>query len=71
MYFPFFKPQAGNKRFAAQPQTIYSEFPYVSRPFSWDSLQLSFRLSQQGGGTPGMAQSNGNGIRRIVRLGQG
>ena len=28
MYFPFFKPQTGNKRFAAQPQTIYSEFPY-------------------------------------------
>ena len=27
MYFPFFKPQSGGKRFAAQPQTIYSEFP--------------------------------------------
>ncbi len=27
MYFPFFKPQAGGKRFAAQPQSIYSEFP--------------------------------------------
>ena len=29
MSFPFFKPQTGNKRFAAQPQTIYSEFPKV------------------------------------------
>ena len=29
MYFPFFKPQTGNKRFAAQPQTIYSEFPKI------------------------------------------
>ena len=29
MYFPFFKPQTGGKRFAAQPQTIYSEFPYI------------------------------------------
>ena len=29
MYFPFFKPQSGGKRFAAQPQTIYSEFPYI------------------------------------------
>ena len=27
MYFPFFKPQTGGKRSAAQPQTIYSEFP--------------------------------------------
>ena len=27
LYFPFFKPQPGSKRFAAQPQTIYSEFP--------------------------------------------
>ena len=27
VYFPFFKPQSGSKRFAAQPQTIYSEFP--------------------------------------------
>ena len=27
VYFPFFKPQSGGKRFAAQPQTIYSEFP--------------------------------------------
>ena len=27
MYFPFFKPQTGGKRFAAQPQTIYPEFP--------------------------------------------
>ena len=43
----------------------------VSGPFSWDILQLSFRLSQQGGGAPGMAQGNGDGIRRIVRLGQG
>ena len=30
MYFPFFKPQTGGKRFAAQPQTIYSEFPWIS-----------------------------------------
>ncbi len=29
MYFPFFKPQSGGKRFAAQPQTIYSEFPMI------------------------------------------
>ena len=28
LYFPFFKPQTGGKRSAAQPQTIYSEFPY-------------------------------------------
>ncbi len=27
MSFPFFKPQTGSKRFAAQPQKIYSEFP--------------------------------------------
>ena len=27
LYFPFFKPQTGGKRSAAQPQTIYSEFP--------------------------------------------
>ena len=27
MYFPFSKPQTGGKRSAAQPQTIYSEFP--------------------------------------------
>ena len=30
MYFPFSKPQSGGKRFAAQPQTIYSEFPKLS-----------------------------------------
>ena len=27
LYFPFSEPQAGSKRSAAQPQTIYSEFP--------------------------------------------
>ena len=27
MYFPFFKPQTGGKRSAAQPRTIYSEVP--------------------------------------------
>lgn len=27
MYFPFFIPQAGGKRSAAQPKTIYSEVP--------------------------------------------
>ena len=31
MYFPFFKPRTGNKRYAAQPQTIYSEFPKGNR----------------------------------------
>ena len=31
MYFPFFVPQTGSKRSAAQPQTIYSEFPYIKR----------------------------------------
>ncbi len=30
MYFPFSKPQTGGKRSAAQPQTIYSEFPYYN-----------------------------------------
>ena len=34
MYFPFFKPQTGGKRSAAQPQTIYSEFPYNIQGFS-------------------------------------
>ena len=29
VYFPFFKPQSGGKRFAAQPQTIDSEFPLI------------------------------------------
>ena len=29
MYFPFFKPQTGGKRSAIQPQTIYSEFPWI------------------------------------------
>ena len=32
LYFPFFKPQTGGKRSAAQPQTIYSEFPLVKIP---------------------------------------
>ena len=30
LYFPFSKPQTGGKRSAAQPQTIYSEFPYYN-----------------------------------------
>ena len=32
LYFPFFKPQTGGKRSAAQPQTIYSEFPLIKIP---------------------------------------
>ncbi len=31
MYFPFFEPKVGGKRFAAQPQTIDSEFPQVKK----------------------------------------
>ena len=51
MSFPFFKPQTGNKRFAAQPQTIYSEFPLIipiiahcqplGKPFSRRFLDLA------------------------------
>ena len=29
MYFPFFKLKTEDKRSAAQPPTIYSEFPYI------------------------------------------
>ena len=40
MYFPFFKPQSGGKRFAAQPQTIYSEFPYIYFRRKYHNCQL-------------------------------
>lgn len=30
MYFPFFSLRHGGKRTAAQPQTIDSEFPYIT-----------------------------------------
>ena len=29
LYFPLLEAQTGGKRFAAQPQTIYSEFPKI------------------------------------------
>ncbi len=33
MYFRFFKLHGWGKRFAAQPQTIYSEFPKYSESY--------------------------------------
>mgnify|MGYP006993697540 FL=1 len=34
MYFKLFKLHSRGKRSAAQPQTIYSEFPYNTQRFS-------------------------------------
>ncbi len=56
LYFPFFKAQPGSKRFAAQPQTIYSEFPYRSSSFfqvcryskAWPRVPASAAIRSRG-----------------------
>ena len=43
MYFPFCKLQAGGQRFAARPQTIYSEFPEMLTPICYRKIVTNAR----------------------------